>query len=108
MNENIQELYATIYADAEEALALFPDDPVGAMSDTLATALDGLSDLYHLSTGERLLLASCALAAVHSAAHRAGYPVLVDLSPSGLLSFADKMTDLKLNTKGDDDVTDSL
>lgn len=103
MNKNIQELYATIYNDAEESLALFPDDPVGVLSDTLATALDGLSDLYHLSTGERLLIASCALSAVHSAAHRAGIPVLVDLSPSGLLDFADRMSDLKLGVKDVDD-----
>lgn len=104
MSEHIKELYSVIYNDAKEALALSPDDPVGAMSDTLATALDGLSDLYHLSTGERLLLATCALAAVHSAAHRAGYPVLVDLSPSTLLGYADRLSELKLGVKDVDDI----
>ena len=106
--EDISELYMDLFELAESALQYEPGDPVRALSDTLTEALDTLSDLYYATTEERLLIASCALSAVHSAAFLQNIPVLVDLSPSGLLSFADKMTDLKLNTKGDDDDTDSL
>lgn len=106
--EDISELYLYLFELAEFALWNEPGDPVRALSGTLTEALDRLSDLYYAPTEERLLMASCALSAVHSAAFLQNIPVLVDLSPSGLLSFADKMTDLKLNTKRDDDDTDIL
>lgn len=101
--EDISELYMDLFEIADSALWNIPDDPVQALSDTLTVALDGLSDMYYATTEERLLMASCALSAVHSAAFLQNIPVLVDLSPSKLLLFADKMTDLKLNTKGEDD-----
>ena len=106
--EDISELYMDMFEMTEFALEYDPGDPVRALSDTLTEALDTLSDLYYAPTDERLLMASCVLSAVHSAAFLQNIPVLVDLSPSKLLSFADKMTDLKLNTKGEDYDPDSL
>ena len=106
--EDISELYMDLFELAESALQYDPGDPVRALSDTLSEALDTLSDLYYATTEERLLIASCALSAVHSAAFLQNIPVMIDLSPSKLLTFADKMTDLKLNTKGEDYDPDSL
>ena len=88
---------------ADSALGYSPDDPVRALSDALTEALDTLSDLYYAPKEERLLMASCALSAVHSAAFLQNIPVMVDLSPSKLLLFADKMTDIKLETGEEDD-----
>ena len=101
--EDISELYMDMFELTEFALQYDPGDPVRALSDTLTEALDTLSDLYYAPTDERLLMASCVLSAVHSAAFLQNIPVMIDLSPSKLLTFADKMTDLKLNTKVDDD-----
>ena len=106
--EDISELYMDMFELTEFALQYDPGDPVRALSDTLTEALDTLSDLYYAPTDERLLMASFALSAVHSPAFLQNIPVRIDLSPSKLLLFADKMTDIKLNTKGDDDDTDSL
>ena len=103
--EDLSELYMDMFELAVSALEYDPGDPVRALSDTLTEALDTLSDLYYAPTDERLLMASCALSAVHSAAFLRNIPVMVDLSPSNLLLFADKMTDLKLDTsdEGEDD-----
>ena len=101
--EDISELYMDLFELAESALQYDPGDPVRGLSDTLTAALDGLSDLYYATTEERLLMASCALSAVHSAAFLQNIPVLVDLSPSGLLNFADRLSDLKLGVKDVDD-----
>ena len=101
--DDISELYMDMFELAVSALEYDPGDPVRALSDTLTEALDTLSDLYYAPKDERLLMASCALSAVHSAAFLRNIPVMVDLSPSTLLRFADKMTDIKLDTSDEDD-----
>ena len=104
--EDISELYEDLFELADFALEYSPEDPVRALSDTLTEALDTISDWYYAPKEERLLMASCALSAVHSAAFLRNIPVMVDLSPSTLLRFADKMTDLKLDTSGIDEGED--
>ena len=101
--DDLSELYEDMFELADFALEYSPDNPVQALSDTLTEALDTISDWYYAPTEERLLMASCALSAVHSAAFLRNIPVMVDLSPSNLLLFADKMTDLKLDTGEEDE-----
>ena len=101
--DDISDLYMDLYELADSALWNAQGNPVKALSDTLTEALDTLSDLYYAPKEERLLMASCALSAVHSAAFLRNIPVMVDLSPSTLLRFADKMTDIKLDTGEEDE-----